>query len=105
MKKFLPKNPIYNRYIKGKGKSQTPMCLRENFILQDGKVSVCCNDAHGNYVFGDLNKSSLKEIWDKKEYEKFREMVRKRKINNPMCNLCLSTQKKHAIEIKWKKLY
>ncbi len=100
IKKFLPKNPRYNRYVEGKEKPQKPMCLREAFILQNGNVSACCNDAYGEYIFGNIKTQNLKEIWKNKRYRNFREMAQKRKVNNPMCNLCLNTKKTHAIKIK-----
>lgn len=33
-------------------------------ILWDGRVVACCMDYDGKMILGDLNKQSLKEIWD-----------------------------------------
>ena len=37
-------------------------------VLADGRVCLCCQDAEGEVIFGDLNTESLKAIYQKKEY-------------------------------------
>jgi radical SAM protein with 4Fe4S-binding SPASM domain len=36
---------------------------RSVVVLWDGKVVPCCHDANGETVLGDLNRSTLAEIW------------------------------------------
>ena len=41
------------------------------FIIRPtGKISLCCNDALGKYTMGDLNKQTIKEIWNSEEYKR-----------------------------------
>ena len=42
-------------------------------ILYDGKVVKCCMDYDGTHAVGDVNKSSIREIWNSDELNKVRE--------------------------------
>ncbi len=33
------------------------------FVYSDGRVPLCCNDPNGAVILGDLNESSISEIW------------------------------------------
>ncbi len=58
-------------------------------IRPDGKISLCCNDPLGKYTLGDLNKQSIKEIWNSDEYKKIRlEMLKHGRKNLNLCNSC-----------------
>ena len=37
-------------------------------VLWDGRVSLCCADFDGHTILGDLNTSSIKEIWNNERY-------------------------------------
>jgi len=37
-------------------------------VLWDGRVSLCCADFDGKVVLGDLNSSSIREIWNAEPY-------------------------------------
>jgi MoaA/NifB/PqqE/SkfB family radical SAM enzyme len=37
-------------------------------VLWDGRVSLCCADFDGRHILGDLNTSSIKEIWNADPY-------------------------------------
>ncbi len=40
------------------------LCLFRQFIIRpDGRISQCCNDALGKMTMGDLNTTSMEEIW------------------------------------------
>ncbi len=41
-------------------------------IKSNGEATMCMEDFNNEIVFGDVNKQSLKEIWEGKPYEKFR---------------------------------
>ena len=43
------------------------------FIQIDGKARICCLDVNGGYIFGDLKKSSIKEIWGQQNFKQLRE--------------------------------
>lgn len=57
-------------------------------IRPDGKVSLCCNDAYGNYTLGDVTKESLKDIWDGKRYANIRALLLQGRKNLEICNGC-----------------
>ena len=42
-------------------------------VLWDGTISACCFDPLGKLPFGDLNKSTLKELYNAEKYLRFRE--------------------------------
>lgn len=61
--------------------------LQNCVITCDGDVVPCCFDVHGKYCLGNAIENSLKDIWDAKRYEDFREnMMNKRKL--PICKFC-----------------
>lgn len=41
-------------------------------VLWDGRVSLCCADFDGQTVLGDLNTSSIKEVWNSPAYRQVR---------------------------------
>jgi radical SAM protein with 4Fe4S-binding SPASM domain len=46
---------------------------RTMVILHDGKVVICCLDYNGVLVVGDVNKNTIKEIWNNEQYRKVRD--------------------------------
>jgi radical SAM protein with 4Fe4S-binding SPASM domain len=57
-------------------------------IRANGDVCLCCNDTDGEYVFGNVYKEKLSEIWNKEEYKKLRENIRKGIFELPICKKC-----------------
>jgi radical SAM protein with 4Fe4S-binding SPASM domain len=41
-------------------------------VLWDGRVSLCCADFDGRTVLGDLNTSTIEEIWNAEPYRRAR---------------------------------
>lgn len=58
-------------------------------ILSNGKVALCCMDQEGAFSWGDLNRQSLKEVFNGVEAQRFRLAHRfgLRKLIAP-CNTC-----------------
>jgi hypothetical protein len=42
-------------------------------VLWDGRVSLCCFDAKGEVVFGDLKEQTLREVYTSPEWVRYRE--------------------------------
>jgi MoaA/NifB/PqqE/SkfB family radical SAM enzyme len=42
-------------------------------VLWDGRVSLCCADFDGKVILGDLNTSSIREIWNAEPYRQVRQ--------------------------------
>lgn len=57
-------------------------------ILSDGRVVPCCRDMNGTIILGDLNKQTLKEIWNGEPIKKLRREFISGKITNPLCINC-----------------
>ena len=45
---------------------------RTMVVLQDGRVSPCCNDYNGNIDMGNILFSTIQEIWTSKKYQTMR---------------------------------
>jgi radical SAM protein with 4Fe4S-binding SPASM domain len=68
---------ILNPFISSIWKKIAKCCitpLAEFIILWNGDVLLCCNDYSKKLVLGNVNDSSIKEIWNGKEYQKIREL-------------------------------
>ena len=63
-----------------------PQVLSKMNILWDGQVCLCCFDYDGRVILGDLNKESLREIWDKGEI--IRNRHRQLDFDMPLCKNC-----------------
>ena len=51
--------------------------FKQMIVRPDGKVSLCCNDATGQYTLGDLNTESLTDVWFGTKFAKVREALYK----------------------------
>ena len=71
--------------------SVNTLCLlpwRMIVVRPDGKVSLCCNDALGKYTLGDLNTSTISEVWNSDIYNNIRKKMLCGRKNLNLCNLC-----------------
>ena len=57
-------------------------------VRPDGKISLCCNDPLGRDTLGDLNCSSLTEVWYGEKFNKVREALAKGRQYWPHCKYC-----------------
>jgi len=55
-------------------------------ILWDGRVCLCCMDYNGQVIVGDINKQSLKEVWE--STLTLRERHNKLDFDMPLCRNC-----------------
>ena len=62
--------------------------FQQMIVRPDGKISLCCNDAYGNYTLGDLNQESVEDAWFNKNYKKIRESLIEGRKNIDMCSKC-----------------
>ena len=54
-------------------------------VLFDGRVTPCCRDCDAKLIMGDLNKNTIKEIWNGKKYKEIRKQQIMDEYNNPLC--------------------
>ena len=93
---FVDKNAIRNNRG-GQSKNRFNIyklqcsCLlpfKQVIIRPDGKLSLCCNDALGNYTLGDVSKEKLLDIWHNKAYNEIRNLLQKGRSEIKMCEFC-----------------
>lgn len=95
---WLPINERYRRYKEKDGeyviKNSFPdRCARlwlNPVITWDGKVIPCCFDKDAEYVMGDLNNDSFREIWDGPKYRIFRKSILSGRHMIEICRNCTS---------------
>jgi len=94
---LIPANDKFSRYKKtdsGKYqlKSELPnQCWKmwhSNVITWDGKAVPCCFDKDANHILGDLNKESLKDIWNNNKYKNFRKSLHNSRAQIDICKNC-----------------
>lgn len=98
MESWLPSDKRFRRYIKKEGSyiinnSMPDRCARLWFnpvITWDGKVLPCCFDKDAEYVMGDLNQDSFREIWEGPKYRIFRKSILNGRHMIDMCRNCTS---------------
>jgi radical SAM protein with 4Fe4S-binding SPASM domain len=94
---LIPERDKYSRYKKGPdGKYHIKNPLDDQcwkmwhscVITWDGKVVPCCFDKDAKHVMGDLNEQSLSEIWQGKNYNRFRNAILNSRSQIDICKNC-----------------
>lgn len=58
-------------------------------IISNGDVILCCDDFSNKLILGNVNKSTIKEIWNSENYKKIREILFKGEYKKiPVCSTC-----------------
>jgi MoaA/NifB/PqqE/SkfB family radical SAM enzyme len=94
--KYYPDKDIYDEAVVYKKSEQglKPIneykkCLDVNrvfTVLADGRAVMCCFDLYGDYVYGEMDKVNLKELWNSSRVRKFRNFGYNRQA--PLCKKC-----------------
>lgn len=66
-------------------------CLRmwqSAVVTTDGELLPCCFDKNANFSYGNLNKSSVKDLWNSDKALEFRKQVLSNRQNITMCQNC-----------------
>jgi len=73
---------------KGGGISKCPL-LHISGVFWDGRMPLCCTDAEGVVIIGDLKRQSLKEILEGEIIQKYLDFNKKSKLNQLYpCSIC-----------------
>ena len=67
-------------------KKNCDLALSNIVILADGRVSMCCYDYKGQYVYGNVLENKLKDFWHSPENREKRKMAKMRTY--PLCKVC-----------------
>ncbi len=69
---------------------QTPctMLFRQFVIRSNGEVALCCNDAKGEMIMGDLNQESIVDVWYGSKYRGVRKAMYAGRQNIGICSKC-----------------
>lgn len=94
--KFLPDIPEYKEKIRykkegdgvqiKKSPAKCPLAKSTLVVLTDGRVSMCCYDLNGQYVYGSVFSQKLKDIWFSREVKEKRRLAREKRY--PLCKTC-----------------
>lgn len=57
-------------------------------VRSDGKIIMCCNDALGKLILGDLNTETISSVWYGTKYQRFRETISKGRHFHSVCKNC-----------------
>lgn len=68
-------------------------CGRPNSlnILYDGRVVLCCRDFDATVVLGNLNYSTIQEVWDSPKYKEIRQSFANGNKTEEICRSCYPT--------------
>jgi len=62
----------------------------EGHVRADGGLSLCCFDADGRFVVGDLTKQSFMEAWNSEAFQLIREAHLKNDLSGTVCAECVA---------------
>lgn len=60
--------------IEIKGNECCSRAVGQIYVMYDGRVTMCCLDVAGETVFGDLNVSTIREVYNSEYYTMFRSL-------------------------------
>jgi len=92
-KEWLPKNKKFSRYDSGikrnkKIKNKCDLLWTGGLIYWDGNVCPCCYDYQSQFILGNINEKSFKEIWNNPMFQAFRKQILKKKSKISLCLDC-----------------
>lgn len=70
------------------GKDRCILPYKQMVIRPDGKVSLCCNDAYGQYTLGDVGRETLRGIWYGDKFRTVRKCLYEGRENWGGCRHC-----------------
>jgi radical SAM protein with 4Fe4S-binding SPASM domain len=94
---LIPAQTKYSRYRKDSKGATVPKnklvnhCWKmwhSNVVTWDGKMVPCCFDKDATYELGDLNKDTMTNIWQGKNYHEFRKELMQSRKNIDICSNC-----------------
>jgi len=62
----------------------------EGHVRADGGLSLCCFDADGRFVVGDLTKQSFMDAWNSEKFQEIRKAHLKKDLTGTVCEECVA---------------
>jgi radical SAM protein with 4Fe4S-binding SPASM domain len=95
---WLPSESRFQRYkadgdhysLRNSFKNRCARLWFNPVITWDGKLVPCCFDKDAEYIMGDLNVDSFRDIWDSPKYRIFRKSILTGRHMIEMCRNCTS---------------
>lgn len=81
------------------GRVCCPQPWQRMMISCSGEVMMCCSDWYSKYIIGNINKNSLKEIWNGPKLEAIKKKLKQGKLDFEPCKDCWLKE-----SYKWKKV-
>jgi len=76
-------------YIKKKTSLYCSQIFDRINFLSDGRAVLCCLDAYGEIIVGDIKKQTVSEIWNGETLKKIRKLhLDGKKDQIPLCSIC-----------------
>jgi radical SAM protein with 4Fe4S-binding SPASM domain len=94
---LMPEDQKYSRYkkqadqtytLKRKIKNECWKLWHASLMTWDGQVLPCCFDKDAEHPLGNINTSTLDEIWTSQPYRNFRAKIRKGRDQIDICSNC-----------------
>ena len=80
----------YKHWLKKELLKTCPLPFYSMSILYDGRVLMCCHDWKAESSIGNLEKNSIREVWNNKKINNFRSLLYQRKKGDmPLCKGCV----------------
>ena len=106
--KYLPTKIEYSRYVLKNGSYEIKGTLKDHcfalwrtaVITWDNKMVPCCFDKDANFILGNLNQFSVRDIWKSELYQNFRKGVLDNRKGNSMCNNCTEGLKVNIFQME-----
>lgn len=62
----------------------------EGHVRSDGGLSACCFDASGEWLMGDLSKTSFMDAWNSEKFCNLRQAHLEKKVEGTICENCIA---------------
>ncbi len=93
-------NAVEKNSLNLKSWNKLKRCMRlmeQSYILYNGDVLLCCVDWERSTVLGNLNNSSLEDIWNNESYMKIRRDYYNNRISGILCEKCFIQNEKDFV--------
>lgn len=82
--------PVYSHTVRPHAGDTCEMADYAMTILWNGDATICCHDVNGDYVFGNVNDTSITHLWNSGERREYHRKIKEKDFDGmPMCKNCI----------------